>query len=110
VAELEGRAAVDSLRQSSRLVRRRWIRVATLVGASAGMVLLAGPLVGASLILLTGAPLEVLNLVAALVYALAMPLVALTTAYVYFDARTRLELDPADEPDELPAEIRLGAS
>jgi hypothetical protein len=38
---------------------------------------------------------------------LAMPFVALTTSYVYFDARTRLELEPTDEPSELPAEIEL---
>jgi hypothetical protein len=41
------------------------------------------------------------------VYALTMPFVALVTAYMYFDARTRHELEPADEPDELPAEIEL---
>jgi hypothetical protein len=26
---------------------------------------------------------------------------------VYFDARARYELEPADEPDTLPAEIQL---
>jgi hypothetical protein len=31
----------------------------------------------------------------------------LTTAYVYFDARTRFELDALAEPDGLPAEIQL---
>ena len=36
-----------------------------------------------------------------------MPFVALTTAYVYFDARTRFELEPASEPAQLPAEIQL---
>ena len=36
-----------------------------------------------------------------------MPFVALVTSYVYFDARTRLELEPVDDPDELPAEIQL---
>jgi hypothetical protein len=41
------------------------------------------------------------------VYALAMPFVALVTAYVYFDARTRHELEPRVEHDELPAEIEL---
>ena len=110
VAELEGTSAVDSLRRSSLFVRRRWLKVATLVGAGAGIVLIAGPLVGALLILVTGAPLEVLNLAAGVIYALAMPFVALMTAYVYFDARTRLELEPEDEPDELPAEIRLRPS
>jgi hypothetical protein len=67
----------------------------------------AGPLLGAVLIFVTDAPLALLNLVAGVVYALAMPFVALTTSYVYFDARARVELEPADEPDELPAEIEL---
>jgi hypothetical protein len=34
-----------------------------------------------------------------------MPFVALTTTYVYFDARTRHEIEPEEEPDELPAEL-----
>ena len=42
-----------------------------------------------------------------MIYALAMPFVALITSYVYFDARTRLELDPVEQPAALPAEIRL---
>jgi hypothetical protein len=36
-----------------------------------------------------------------------MPFVALTTGYVYFDARTRDELRPAPAPAILPAEISL---
>jgi hypothetical protein len=40
------------------------------------------------------------------VYALTLPFVALTTSYVYFDARTRFELQARD-PDKLPAEIEL---
>jgi len=89
------------------LVRRRWFRVASLVGISAALALVAGPLLGALLIFLTDAPLPLLNIVAGVVYGLAMPFVALVTAYVYFDARTRHELEPADERDELPAEIQL---
>ncbi len=58
--------------------------------------------------LVTDAPLPLLNLVAGVVYALAMPFVALTTSYVYFDARARLELPgELDEPGVLPAEIEL---
>jgi hypothetical protein len=41
------------------------------------------------------------------VNAVTMPFVALTTAYVYFDARARVELEPAEEPDQLPAEFQL---
>jgi hypothetical protein len=42
------------------------------------------------------------------VYAVAMPFVALTTAYVYFDARVGGELEERG-PAELPAEIELPA-
>ena len=46
-------------------------------------------------------------MIAGIVYAVTMPFVALTTAYVYFDCALRDELAPASEPDELPAEIEL---
>jgi hypothetical protein len=107
--ELEELSAVGGLRRSAALVRRRWIRVASLVGAGALIALAAGPLIGAALILLTNAPLALLNVVAGIIYAVALPFVAVTTTYVYLDARTREELEPADEPDELPAEIALSS-
>jgi hypothetical protein len=77
------------------------------VGVSAAIALLLGPLLGAILIFVTELPLATLNIVAGVVYALAMPFVALVTAYVYFDARTRLELDPVENVSELPQEISL---
>jgi hypothetical protein len=108
VVELEEpRKARATLGRSAQLVRRRWIRVASLVGVSAALALVSGPLLGALLIFLTDAPFPLLNVVAGVVYALAMPFVGLTTSYVYFDARARQELEPAEEPDELPAEIEL---
>jgi hypothetical protein len=105
--ELESGSGRDGLRRSAELVRGRWFRVASLVGLSALLALAAGPVVGALLILATDAPLALLNLVAGIVYALAMPFVALTTAYVYLDARAHVELERRDEPTELPAEIEL---
>jgi hypothetical protein len=110
VVALEGRPAVDALGRSSRLVRHRWIRVASLVGVGLVLALAAGPLLGALLILLTSAPLPLLNVVAGLVYVLALPFVALTTCYVYFDVRVRNELERVEEPGELPAEIELSGS
>jgi hypothetical protein len=108
VVELEEpRKAVATLGRSGQLVRRRWMRVASIVGVSAALALVSGPLLGAVLIFFTDAPFPLLNVVAGIVYALAMPFVALTSSYVYFDARARHELEPADEPDELPAEIEL---
>jgi len=108
VVELEGSVGIAALRRSGSLVHRRWIRVASLVGVSAAIALIAGPLLGVALIFLTDAPLALLNLVAGVVYALTLPYVAIVTAYVYFDARTRIELEPAEELGELPAEIELG--
>ena len=92
------------------LVRGRWIRVGSLVGVSAGVALIAGPLLGVALIFLTSMPLALLNIVAGVVYALALPYVALVTSYVYFDARARGELEPVDQPSQLPAEIELHPS
>ena len=107
VVELEGRPALGALRRSAELVRGRWFGVASLVGVGAALALVAGPLLGALLILVTDAPLPLLNVVSGVVYALALPFVALTTSYVYFDARARHELEPEEQPDELPAEIQI---
>jgi hypothetical protein len=109
VVELEGATAVNGLHRSSRLVRGRWLRVASLVGVGLVLALAIGPLVGALLILVTHASLPLLNIVAGVVYALAMPFVAITTTYVYFDARVRAELEPSRRLAELPAEIELSA-
>jgi predicted membrane metal-binding protein len=57
--------------------------------AGGALVVIAGPLIGVLLILVTDAPFWLVNVIAGIVYAVAMPLVALVTAYVYFDARTR---------------------
>ena len=108
VVELEGEVGWRALRRSGSLVSRRWIRVASLVGVSAVVALAAGPLLGVALIFLTNMPFAFLNLVAGVVYALLLPYVAVVTAYVYFDARARVELEHVEQPRELPAEIELG--
>jgi hypothetical protein len=107
--ELDRKSGFGGLGRSAQLVRGRWLRVASLVGLGAILALLAGPLLGALLILVTDAPLPLLNIVAGIVYALASPFVALTTSYVYFDARTRIELDTRPPSGELPPEIDLDA-
>jgi hypothetical protein len=107
VVALEGKGPIEALRRSRELVRGRWLRVGSLVGASGAIALTLGPLLGALLIFVTDTPLATLNIVAGVVYALSMPFVALVTAYVYFDARTRVELEPVRDVSELPAEISL---
>jgi hypothetical protein len=107
VVALEHRSALGSLRRSSRLVRKRWLKVSSLIVFGGGLALVAGPLLGGLLILLTDAPFWLTNVVAGVVYMVTMPLVALATAYAYFDARVRGELEPESGPRELPAEAEL---
>jgi hypothetical protein len=105
--ELEQVSATAALRRSGRLVRQRWLKVASLIVLGGTIVVVAGPLLGALLIFVTSAPFWLVNVLAGAVYAVAMPFVAITTAYVYFDARTRGELEPETRLSELPAEIEL---
>jgi hypothetical protein len=108
VVELEGCSGIGGLRRSFALVRGRWFRVASLVAAGAVITIAVGPLLGALLIVaVPGAPLSLLDLVAGVVYALAMPFDALTTTYVYADARARIASAPS-ESRTLPAEVELG--
>ncbi len=107
VIELESASALGALRRSGRLVRGRWLKVATIIVAGAAIVLLAGPIIGMLLILGTNAPFWLVNVIAGIVYAVTMPFVALTTAYVYFDARARTELAAEQIGPVLPAEIEL---
>ena len=108
VVELEDVRGWSAVRRSGDLVRGRWIRTASLVGVSAVVALAAGPLIGVALIFTTSMPFVLLNIVAGLVYTLLLPFVALVTSYVYVDARVHGELEPADTPSDLPAEIDLG--
>jgi hypothetical protein len=109
MVELEETRAFGALRRSGELVRGHWLKVASLIVAGGAVVLVVGPLLGALLILVTDAPFWLVNVVAGVIYAVTMPFVALTTAYVYFDARVRLELEGEHHAAELPAEIGLSA-
>jgi hypothetical protein len=105
--ELECASALSALRRSGRLVQGRWLKVASLIVAEGALAVVVGPLLGAILILATDAPFWLVNVVAGVVYAVTMPFVALVTAYVYFDARVRVELEGEQRPAQLPAEIGL---
>jgi hypothetical protein len=105
--ELERLSAVAGLRRSRRLVRGRWFKVTSLIVVGAALAFVVGPLLGVALIFVTSAPFWLVNLVAGIVYALTMPLVAITTTYVYFDRRVAHELGGEVEAPELPAEIGI---
>jgi len=107
VIELESVGALTGLRRSGRLVQGRWLKVASLIVVGGGLALVAGPLIGAVLILVTGAPFWLVNVVSGVIYAVTMPFVAVTSVYVYFDARVSFELEGEREEVVLPAEITL---
>jgi hypothetical protein len=107
VAELELHSALGTLRRSGELVRLQWLKVGTLVVVATALALVTGPLVGALSILLLDLPFAFVNVLAALLYAVAMPFVAITTTYVFLDCLARERLEDHSAAAELPAEITL---
>ena len=104
--ELESTSGFHALRRSGQLVRREWFKVLSLVVATAGLVLVSGPVLGGLLLLGTSASFAVVNAVSGLVYAIAMPLVGITTTYVYYDVLAREHLAEREPRlEELPAEV-----
>jgi len=112
VIAFEGSSARASLRRSAALVRYRILKTSLILAASILLAGAVGPILGTILILVTGAPFPLANVVAGVTYALLMPYVGLTVAYLYFDARVRSELagDDTERPDTLPAEIQTRLS
>ena len=106
--ELERLSALAGLRRSGRLVEGAWFKVASLIVIREALSVAVGPIVGVALILGTDAPFWLVNVVAGVIYV-TMPLVAITTAYVYFDRRVTDELAGEDAPTELPAEIEFSS-
>jgi hypothetical protein len=107
VVALEDLGPTAALGRSRRLGRGRWLKVASLTVASGAVAVVAGPLIATGLIVLTDLPLWLLNVLAGVVYMLAMPFVALTTVYAYLDARVADELRPEVARATAPAEIEL---
>ena len=68
------------------------VKTAILLATSILLAAAIGPILGTILILLTGAPFPVANVVSGVTFAVLMPYVALTMAYLYFDARVSAEL------------------
>jgi hypothetical protein len=105
VAELEPDTAIGTLRRSNSLVGRQPLKVAWLTVATALIAIATGPVVGTLLILGSDAPLELINIVAGVIYAFLIPFTGLTAAYVYYDTRVRERLaGSATATKELPAE------
>jgi hypothetical protein len=81
------------LRRSFELVRGRWWRTATTLVVAVGVALLLGPAFGMGMLLVSPIGLGVVNLIAGVVYTLAIPFAAIATTYLYYDLRVRRVLD-----------------
>ena len=106
-AVLEELTGLRALRRSAILVRRQWPKVLSLIVVAAVLVLVSGPVLGGLLLLATGASFSLINAVAGIVFALVMPFVGITTAYVYYDTLVRERLASTEPADELPPEVAL---
>lgn len=109
VIVVEDRRPGLALRRSGLLVQGGWLKVGSLIILGGAIALSVGPLLGLFLILLTAAPFWLVNVIGGIVNAVVVPYLALTTAYVYFDARARAEAEPDRNADLLPAEFDLTA-
>lgn len=104
---VEGRPARGALRRSGALVRGNWWRAAAVVAVAAAGLLI-GPAVGVIALLLTGAAFDLVNMIAAMVYVVALPFVAIALTYLYFDLRVRHEAEathPVPGTEVLPQEL-----
>jgi hypothetical protein len=88
-AELEARPGLAVLRRSASLAFRAPFKVLTLVVGGVALVLVVGPVAGGLLLLATSVSFAFVNLLAGIVYAIFMPVVGITTTYVYYDALVR---------------------
>ena len=105
VAELEEHSVRKTLRRSGELFARQPFKIAWLVVATAFFAIATGPIVGTILILISDAPLEVINIVAGIIYTFLIPFTGLMTAYVYYDTVVRERLaEEAPAVEQLPAE------
>ncbi|HEX6232683.1 MAG TPA: Vps62-related protein [Jiangellaceae bacterium] len=87
---IENRSARGALQRSRQLVRGRWWPVALLLTIVVGFGAVSGPLVGVVLLLVFGGlSFALVNIIAGLVYAVAIPFVALVMSYLFFDLKMR---------------------
>ncbi len=111
VVMLEGIDRRQALRRSGRLVRRRWIHTAIVSAGLNGLVLVTAVGLGLLLLILVpGLPLWAFSMISAVVYAVLVPLAAISMTLLYGDAvaeqehqpaadRVRHDDDPAGRPD-----------
>jgi hypothetical protein len=89
----------QSFRESSELVRGRWLRSARVILIFYVIGIATGPILTFALIF-TALPLIWINVIGSLVFALLIPFTALGGTFLYFDLSVREEEEPA-RPDRL---------
>jgi hypothetical protein len=94
---IEHRSARDALRRSRRLVHDDWLRNAVALLIVGGVGIAVGPVVGIVLLLATDVDPYLINLASSLIYAAALPFIALAVTYLFFDQTT--EATPSEEND-----------
>jgi hypothetical protein len=109
VVALEDQHRRKALRRSARLVSGSWCRVASLTLFVTTIGLMLGPLVGTIMLFITSASLNVVNLVSSVIYAVALPYVAIATTYLYFDLVVQEHGEAAAETEPAPAQAPLPA-
>ena len=86
---LEACGGREALRRSRQLVRGRSLRVLAVTLHSSGLALLAGPLVGITLMFVNSSTVPAIDLVSSIVYAAVLPYAAIVQTLLYYDARAR---------------------
>src|SRR5690606_26031712 len=89
VVGVEGRPHPGPLRRSAALARGDWWRTATISIGVTGTALVIGPVVGVLALIATGVAFSVINLIAAVVYVVALPIAAIVMTLLYHDLRLR---------------------
>ena len=79
----------EALRRSRQMVRGRSLRVFTVTILANGLALLAGPIVGLTLLFLESSTLPAIDIVSSIVYAAVLPYAAVVQTLLYYDVRAR---------------------
>jgi hypothetical protein len=111
VVMLEELDGPQALRRSGRLTHRRWLHTAFVSAFLNGLVLVSAVSIGLLLLVLVpGLPLWAFSALSALVYAVMVPLAAISMTLLYGDAVAEQEHEPAatrvrhdDARDPVPA-------
>ena len=86
---LEGASAREALSTSGTVVAGSWWRTFGVTFLLGAVGVLTGPVLAVTLLVLTSAPLDLVNAVSGLVHAALLPFVAISATLLYFDLKAR---------------------